>query len=371
MIKKFVSSVVVVALILMTSGIINPFAATAAGPITTATDTMSRLKVSTPSNHEIKFVTPTGIAGGQSVTLTFQSGFTGVSGILYSDVDFASGDTNNCSTATFTEKTLATNPATTTWGVTSSGQVITILSGTDTVAASKCLRIRIGTNAVSQTTGVNQISNGTIGNYTITVGGTFTDSGQISVALMDDDSVSVSASVNQTMSFDLDVGYTTGENGPTYQVPLNTLSASTVSMSNGSSIKTIYADGGTNSSGGMNVSIRNANGNQGLKSTSVPADYIGSTTGTMSVGVPNYGLCVATAALAGFSRASAYNTTCAISSGTNGIVGLTSTAADLLTSSAPVAAGHAEVVVNAEISTATPAHTDYTDTLTFIATASY
>jgi hypothetical protein len=371
MIKKFVSSLVVIALILMTSGIINPFAATAAGPITTATDIMSRLKVSTASNHEIKFVSPSGIAGGQSVTLTFQAGFTGVSSILWSDVDFAAGDSNNCATANFTEKTLGSSAVTTTWGVTSSGQVITILSGTDTVTANKCLRIRIGTNAVSQSTGVNQISNGTIGNYTITIGGTFTDSGQISVALMDDDSVSVSASVNQTLTFDLNVGYSAGPTSPPYQVPLNTLSASSVSESNGTTIKTIFTDGGTNASGGMNVSVANANGNQGLKSTSVGTDYIGSTTGTMAVGTANYGLCVGTANLAGFAKSTTYNTTCAVNSGTNAVVGLSTTPVGMLTSSAPVATGHADIVVNAEISNATPAHSDYSDTLTFIATASY
>jgi len=359
-----------IAVVVMTS-VLSPLMAVAAGSISSASDTMSRLKASTPSDHTFLFVTPTGIAAGQSVSLTFSSGFTGVSGILFSDVDFAVGDTNVCSTATYTEKTLAGTPATTTWGVSSSGQIITILSGTDAVSASKCLRIKIGGNATNQSTGVNRITNGpTAATDTITVGGTFTDTGIISIEIMDSDQVSVTASVDQTMSFDLDTGITAGETAQPYAVPLGTLSSGSVTHSNGTSINQIFVDGGTNAAGGMNVSIRNANGVQGLKSTSTPADYIGSVTGTMAAGTPNYGLCVDSASVTGISRSSTYNTTCALASATNAVVGLTTTATDILTSAAPVTA-HAQIVVNATVAAATPAHADYTDTLTFIATSSF
>lgn len=370
MIKKFISSVVMIAMIVMTSGVFNPLIVTAAS-VSSASDTMSRLKASTASDHTFLFVTPTGIAAGQTVTLTFSAGFTGVSGILFSDIDFASGSTNVCSTATYTEKTLASTPATSTWGAASSGQVVTITSGTDTVAASKCLRIKIGTNATNQSTGVNQISNGATGSSdTITIGGTFTDTGVISIEIMDNDQVSVTASVDQTLSFDLDTGITSGETATPYTVPLGTLSAGSVTHSNGSSINQIFVDGGTNASGGMNVSVKNANGAQGLKSTSTPADYIGSTTGTMAAGTANYGLCVDSATPTGFARSATYTTTCTIASATNGVVGLTTTPTDILTSSTPVT-GHAQVQVNAAITSSTPAHSDYTDTLTFIATASF
>ena len=361
-----------ISLIIITSGILNPSFASAAGAISTVSDTMSRAKASTASDHTIMFLTPTGIAAGQSVTLTFSAGFTGVSGVLFSDVDFASGSTNVCSSATYTEKTLAALPATATWGVTSSGQAITILSGTDTVAASKCIRIKIGVNAVNQTTGVHQITNGvTGGTDTITVGGTFTDSGVILVEILDDDQVSVTATVNQTLTFDLDAGLTAGETVAPYQVPLGVLTSGAVTHSNGSSINQIFADGGTNASGGMNVSVRNANGANGLVSTSTPADKITNTAGVMAAGTPNYGLCVDSGTVSGFARSAGYTTTCTLASATNTVVALTTTATDILTSTAPVAAGHAQIMVNAAISSATPAHTDYTDTLTFIATASF
>lgn len=368
--KKITSALLMVGIVALNFGFFSPKTVMAAS-VTTTKDVMSRSAASTASDHTITFVTPTGIAAGQSISLTFSSGFTGVSGILFSDVDFASGDTNVCSTATYTEKTLAGTPATTTWGVTSSGQVVTILSGTDTVAASKCLRIKIGTNATNQTTGTHQITNGVSGAAdTITIGGTFTDTGVISVEIMDNDQVSVTATVDQTMSFDLDTGLTAGETASPYSVPLGTLSSGTVTHSDGSSIKQIFADGGTNASGGMNVSVRNINGAQGLKSTSTPADYIPSATATMAAGTPNYGLCVDSATPTGFARSTTYNTTCTLASGTNAVVGLTTTATDILTSSAPVT-GHAQILVNAAIQASTPAHADYTDSLIFVATASF
>lgn len=358
-----------IALVVMTSGILTPSSAMAAS-ITTATDTMSRLKASTASNHSIMFVTPTGVAAGQNITLTF-TGFSGITGILYSDTDFGVSASGSCSG--FSEKTLAGTASGTTWGVASAGSVVTITSGTDTVAAGRCVRIMIGTNAVSQTTGVNQISNSTAGTATIAIAGTFTDTGTISVSIIDDDSVTVTASVNQTMMFDIDTATAAAtETSAPYTVPLGVLSAASVTNSNGTTINMITLEGDTNSSGGMNVSVRNANGTNGLVSTSTPADKIPNATATMSAGTANYGLCVASAGIVGYSRGTSYNTTCAVNSQTNGVVALSSTTpTDILTSAAPISGGHAEVVVNATISGSTPAHTDYQDVLTFIATASY
>ena len=375
MIKKFISSVTLVALVLMTSGIFNPYIATAA-TITKATAVFGRLKQNvTADSVVLTFASPTGIqtGGADTISLTFSSDFI-VAAAAAANFDIGLGNSGTCSTASYTDEVVALTPSATDWGVGVAGNVITLSPDTDvTLTAGFCIRVEMGTAATTGGTGsASTITNGPLDDDdTITIGGAFADSGIITVQIIDDDQVSVSATVNQTMSFDLDVGLTTGENGTPYQVPLGTLTSASVFSSNGTTIKTIYADGGTNASGGMNVSVRNANGANGLVSTSVPADKIPSATGTMVAGTANYGLCAASAALTGFTRSAGYTTTCAINSGTNAIVGLTSTGADVLTSSAPVATGHAEIVVNAAISTATPAHSDYTDTLTFIATASF
>jgi hypothetical protein len=370
MIKKIFSSILITLQLIMIFGIMNPFVATAAS-ITYATDTMSRLAASTAANHEFKFVIPSGVSAGQTIALTFASDFTGITGILYSDVDFASGDTSNCSTATFTEKTLASTPATTTWGVGSSGQVVTITSGTDIVATSKCVRIRIGTNTSTGGAGTNQITNGTTGISTITIGGTMADAGVISVPILSSDQVTLTAIISETVTFDLDVGYTVGDNSAPYVVALGTLSSGSVTRSNTSTVKQIFADGGTNSPGGMNVTVRNANGTNGLVSLSVNTDKIQAGGGTMASGTALYGICVDSASITGWSRSSTYNTTCTVNGATNQVPALSTAATDILTSTSQMSNGHAQVQVNASISTVTPAHSDYADTLNFVTTGSF
>ena len=115
------------------------------------------------------------------------------------------------------------------------------------------------------------------------------------------------------------------------------------------------------------------NGANGLVSTSVTADDIDSADGAMADGTENYGLCVITVGLSGFSRASPYDSgACATNSETNAIQGLTSTSENILnSSSSPVYNAHAEISVNAAISNITTAHSDYTDTITFIATSTF
>jgi len=359
----------------MTSGILNPQIAMAAS-ITTATDTMTRLKASTLSDHEFRFVTPTGMAISTNMTLVFSAGFTGVGTVVVADVDVAENSGSVCTAGSWTERSMGVGVSQ--FNATGASQTVTISAGASAtpLTAGRCIRVRIGANATDVTgsgPGTSRITNGAVGSSdTITIGGTFGDSGIISADIIDDDQVTVSATVNQTLTFDLDTAATDIESGAPYTVPLGVLSGGSVTRSGTASVNMIIAEGLTNASGGMNVTVRNANGNQGLKSTSAPADYIGSTTGTMSAGTPNYGLCVATAALTGFTRATGYvSDTCALASGTNQIRALSATATDILTSIAPVSAGHAEIVVNATISGSTPAHTDYTDTLTFVATASF
>ncbi len=379
MLKKFVSPILIAGIIIATSGIFNPSIVMAAS-ITQASDTMSRMDPSRPSDHTVIFYTSTGLASGQNITLAFSAGFTGIGSMVGADFDFATGSgSSDCDLATYTEQSVVTSGATASqFNIAGSSQTVTITSGgaSATVNPGRCVRLRAGLNATNTTgsgPGTHQITNGPIGSSdTITIGGTFGDSGVISVDIIDSDQVTITANVNQTLTFDLDTAATDIESSAPYTVPLGVLSSGSVTRSGTASVNMIIAEGLTNASGGMNVTVRNANGSSGLVSTSTPADQITSTTGTMAAGTPNYGLCVATAALSGFTRATGYvSDTCALASATNGIRGLSTTATNILTSSAPISSGHAEIVVNATISGSTPAHTDYTDTLTFVATASY
>jgi hypothetical protein len=174
-----------------------------AATVTGYSDIMSRLKVSTASNHEIKFVTPTGVqTSTDTITVTFQSDFS-LSAIGFDDVDFAvdtDGTPGDCA-GTFTEKTIAAAAGSSpTWGASVSGQVLTLTPPTDAasgeIAAASCVRLRIGTNATVGSAGNSQIVNpSTAVNHTIIVGGGFGDSGTAFAFINDDDQVTVTAAV--------------------------------------------------------------------------------------------------------------------------------------------------------------------------------
>ncbi len=178
-----------------------------AASITSFSDVMSRLKASTASDHEIKFVTPTGLASGQTITVTFSADFTNISSLGVEDYDLAEGSTGVCSSATYTEESLVASGASTSqFNASSSGQVVTFTSGgaSATIAAGVCVRIRIGDNATSGSAGNTQISNGAVDDDdTITIGGTFGDTGTAAVDIITDDQVTVSATVDPTITFSI------------------------------------------------------------------------------------------------------------------------------------------------------------------------
>jgi len=238
------------------------------------------------------------------------------------------------------------------------------------------MRFVWGTAATTGGTGsASTITNGAVDDDdTIVITGAFGDTGTITVDIIDDDQVSVTATVNQSVTFDLDTSVADAETSAPYSAALGTITTTDTRVSGTTdSINMIIAEGDTNASGGMVVSLRNANGANGLVSTAVPADNINSADGAMIDGTENYGLCVITAGLTGFSIATPYSgNTCATNSETNDVEGLTTTGEDILNSAgAPVSAAHAEISVNAAVSGTTSAHSDYTDTLTFIATATF
>jgi hypothetical protein len=177
-----------------------------------------------------------------------------------------------------------------------------------------------------------------------------------------------------TITFDLDTSVADAETDTPYSVALGAVTTTDTRVSGSTdSVNMIIAEGETNATTGMVVTVRNSNGSNGMTSTSVPADNINSADGTMADGTENYGLCVITSTLSGYSRASPYDSgSCATNSETNDIQGLTSTGESILNSAgAPLVGGHAEISVNAAISGVTPAHNDYNDTLTFIATGTF
>ncbi len=162
-----------------------------AANVTSYSDTLSDSAPSAVSNHTISFVTPTGFVAGDTITLTFQSGFTGIGSLVAQDLDlYASG----------TERDLIDGAASgSDWNVTAAGQVIDIESGTDTIGAGATVTIEIGTNATNGGTGTNQITNPTAGSYSIDVTFGASDAGRTLVAIVN--TVTVTASVDTIFNF--------------------------------------------------------------------------------------------------------------------------------------------------------------------------
>ncbi len=171
----------------------------------------------------------------------------------------------------------------------------------------------------------------------------------------------------ESITFDLDTATTDTESGTPYVVPLGTLSTGAVARSNGS-INSIWVD--LDSSDSTVITVLSSN----LKSTSVPGDIIPSVTSTMAAGTANYGLCVAsTSSTTGtLNEVSPYNGATCVDGAVNTVGVTDGTTRNILNSnSAAITGGRAQIRVNAAISTTIPAHNDYSDALTFIATSTF
>ena len=192
------AAIVAFAIILWSLGVPSLRFAEAAN-VTTFSDTLSDSAPSAVSNHTIEFVTPTGLVGGELISITFPARFTGIAGLDFNDLDLSVNGS---------DEDLAAAAATTDWGVNASGPTIDIESGTDTIGAGATVTIEIGTNATNGATGDTQITNpATSTSYEIEVDVAGNDTGSTRVAIVD--TVTVSASVDTLFTFEV-TGVTSG-----------------------------------------------------------------------------------------------------------------------------------------------------------------
>ncbi len=207
--RSFMSATLITALLLVVSVGVWPQGVSAAA-LLNKSDTLSSQKVSTASNHTVVFRSPTGaVESTDTITITFPAGFN-MNSLDFADIDLAhsAGSQSNCTSPTYSnEETLASTPSTTAWGAALSGQVITLTAPTDgtgaaAIAANACVQVQIGTNATTGATGDTQITNhSSAANYTVAIGGAFGDSGDILISILSDDQVSVSATVDESLTF--------------------------------------------------------------------------------------------------------------------------------------------------------------------------
>lgn len=202
-----------------------PFVSTTskAGNLTAMSDTMTRLAASQASNHLISFTFTSGTAviENETITITFASGFD-LTTIDCGDIDITDDGVDE----DVQENAGSCTANATEWGVGVSGQVITLTAPSTSatyINGSSVVTVEIGTNATADEAGDEQITNPTAGNKTISIGGSFGDTGTLAVPILSTDQVTVTATVDPTIS----VAYS-GTGQPT--CALGTISAGTISV---------------------------------------------------------------------------------------------------------------------------------------------
>jgi len=166
-----------------------------AATLTVGNDYSSTLQISQQANHSVIFTTPTGIAEGETLTITFATAFN-TSSITEDDVDIADDgvDLTTSSTCASTEQASVS--------IASDVVTITICAGDGgAIAAASQVTVEIGTNASSSGTGANKATNPSgAGTYFVTIAGTFSDRGSIALPIGGDDSIPVSVTVPEVES---------------------------------------------------------------------------------------------------------------------------------------------------------------------------
>ncbi|MDD5693319.1 MAG: hypothetical protein PHU86_02525 [Patescibacteria group bacterium] len=300
-----------------------------AAVVSTISDTMTRQKISTTSNHTIVFTTPTGIANTNTVTLTFpSSSFTmgaSLSGVTIAD----NGGADNA----VTSASYATN-------------VLTITaSASSTVAAGHAATIKIPTA---------QITNpGTAGSYKITIGGTFGDTGAFAVPITtgNDDQIAIAADIDLSITFALS----------TNSCALGVMTTGAVA-SCGPFTYTV----GTTAGGGYTVTVQDEGSgtNPGLYKSAATTKLIATSTATLAAGTEGYGI-------QGAVNSGSQTIAAVYLKTSNNVGALSRTATTISSYASATSADHVtNVTAKAAISAGTPAGT-YQDTLTFLATGNF
>jgi hypothetical protein len=341
-----------------------------AASYTAISDIMSREKATTLSSHKIAFVSTTAMSASGTIIIAFST-YTGTP--VLADVQVCHGATTGLEngtatvtggpTCTVNETVAASNGAATIWGASWSSQTLTLTapsgSWTNPITAGHKVVVFVRSSTLTNPAASSPV---------VTITGSNGDTGNFSTPIVDDDQVNVTATVNSSITFDIDTAVTDTNSNPAYTVPLGTLTTGSVSGSNHSTINSIWFDIASNAPSGTAINVASLNGN--LKSTSTPGDTIASATGTMAAGTANYGACVNS--VSGLTDVSPFaGATCTSTPSGNTVGVLTIAAQNIFTTTGPVAAGRGEMFIDAAISGSTVAHSDYGDTLTFTASGTF
>jgi hypothetical protein len=205
-------------------------------------------------------------------------------------------------------------------------------------------------------------------------GGGDVDSGALALAILSNNQATITATVDPTLTFDLDTATSDTETPPPYGVDLGILTSGTVATSDGSAVNSIWVDLMTNAASGATVTVQDAN--LGLQSAAT-GHTIATGTATLTAGTEGYGVCVKSVTQTNggpLAPTAPYDGPNCDYTDPNHDVGALDNATPqeiLNTSYDVIEGGRAEVLIKAAISNITPAAGDYSDTITFIATGSF
>ena len=293
--RSFTSFSLVVALLSFTIGT-TQFAYAAS--LTALSDTMSSSKISTLSSHVLKFTTPTGAADNtDTIIVTFPADFNFTSKTIGS-LTFTHGATTGAEST----ETLAASPSASAWGAVFSGtqnRVLTLTAPTDGVGAAA---IAASDKVIITYDSTNSTNASTAASYQVAISGTFGDTGSITVTLLTDDQVSVSATVAQSLTFSISdntIGF-----GPPSSSAARFATGDTLGSASETGAHDIVV--GTNATNGYTMTLNGATLTDGANTiTSIGASNTASSVGSEQFGlrfVPSGGTGAVTApyAAAGF-----------------------------------------------------------------------
>lgn len=346
---------------------------------------LARINESVTSKHTIYFVTTNGVSSGQTIVLNYpSSAFVFGASYDYTDMTLAEGSTSDCTSSTFSNKTLGASPSGATWGATYSSNTITLTSGTGTITANRCVRIELNSNGGAHSLTNPSVTSNTVYNIDITVG--TLDSGELAVIILNDtttpdtDEVEIRVEVESVLSFDVDVSVSncnnnTETNASQNKISFGTLTPGTHKVSN-ASINYICIDAVSNSTNGIYIYTQSARANTVGGLTTTSGGVITSQTADLtSVGVQSgYGIRVSstgTPQFGSFSVNSPFNNGSVANVGQ--IPGQSASPSVLVNSTAPAGTGTSSriaVEVAVKASTSTPSGR-YTDTITFTAVPNF
>ncbi len=348
--NKFYSKAITSLLTLALIAWLLPVSAVQAAPITSASNTMSSLTVNATSSHAIVFTSPTGAnQSTDTIVVTFPSDFD-FTGKIIGTVSFTHGATTGLETS----ETLAAAASATAWGAAFSGtenRVLTLTAPTDGIGTAT---INPGEKLIISYTSASSTNPSTPGSYAITIGGTFGDTGTITVNILTSNQVDITALVPQSLTFSLSdnsIGFgSLSSAGARY--------ATGDTLGGGSEVEAHNLVVGTNAANGYTMTASGTTLTSGVNTITA----IGGTNSASSVGTEQFGLRLtatggtgtvsAPYAASGF----AYDTAAfpdAIASATGSSANTTYSARYL-----------ANITANTEAGS-------YTATLTYVATANY